>query len=121
MFCEKCGRQLDEEDKICPLCHTAVVGDDNNAAEDSSVTITAYTEPQEEKHKSRLTAGFLQIFLGSLGVGRFYMGYYGIGVVQILSSLVSCGVVGVIWGFVDGVRILCGHVEKDGFGNTMMN
>lgn len=67
----------------------------------------------EYSDKSRLVAGLLQIFFGGLGVGRFYLGYYGYGIAMILTSLIG---IGIIWGIVDGIMILTGHVEEDGEG-----
>lgn len=65
--------------------------------------------------KSRLVAGLLQIFLGGFGVGRFYLGYGGIGAAQLLLTLFVCGV-GAIWGLIDGIIILCGGVKTDARG-----
>jgi TM2 domain-containing membrane protein YozV len=59
--------------------------------------------------KSKLTAGLLGIFLGGFGVGRFYLGYTNIGVLQLVVSVVTCGF-GSIWGFIDGIIILIGNV-----------
>jgi|GEM_PF-500838 len=61
--------------------------------------------------KSRLTAGLLQLFFGGLGIGRFYLGYTGIGIAQILVTIFTCGIGG-IWGFIDGILILIGAVAK---------
>ncbi|MFZ3453490.1 NINE protein [Arthrobacter sp. 7Tela_A1] len=57
--------------------------------------------------KSRLAAGLLGIFLGGLGIHRFYLGYTTIGVVQLLVTLFTFGA-GAIWGFVEGIMILAG-------------
>lgn len=56
--------------------------------------------------KSKLVAGLLQIFLGTLGIGRFYTGHVGIAVAQLL----TCGGLGV-WALVDGILFL---VKDDG-------
>lgn len=55
--------------------------------------------------KSKLVAGLLQIFLGGFGIGRFYLGYTGLGVAQLLVTIFTCGLGG-IWGFIDGILIL---------------
>lgn len=55
--------------------------------------------------KSKIVAGLLQLFLGGFGVGRFYLGYSGIGVGQLL----TCGGLGV-WSLVDAIMILMGNV-----------
>ncbi|MGX1807873.1 NINE protein [Nocardia sp. NPDC055321] len=55
--------------------------------------------------KSKLVAGLLQLLIGTLGIGRFYLGYTTIGVLQ----LITCGGFGV-WALIDGVLILTGKV-----------
>src|SRR6187399_501655 len=42
--------------------------------------------------KSKMVAGLLQIFLGTFGIGRFYLGYNGIAVAQLAVSLLTCGI-----------------------------
>ena len=60
--------------------------------------------------KSKMVAGLLQIFLGSFGVGRFYTGHVGIGVAQLVVSVVTCFTLGWIWPLVDGIMMLTGKV-----------
>ena len=57
--------------------------------------------------KSRLAAGLLGIFLGGMGIHRFYLGYVTLGVVQLLVTVFTFGF-GAIWGFVEGIMILAG-------------
>jgi TM2 domain/Protein of unknown function (DUF2510) len=59
--------------------------------------------------KSKLVAGLLQIFVGGFGVGRFYLGYTNIGIIQLVVSICTCGV-GALWPLVDGIMILMGNV-----------
>jgi TM2 domain-containing membrane protein YozV len=63
--------------------------------------------PPQVTAKSRIAAGVLGIFLGGLGVHRFYLGYIPIGVVQIVVTILTCGL-GQIWGFIEGICILAG-------------
>lgn len=65
----------------------------------------AIQEPYDPRAKSRLAAGLLGIFLGGLGVHRFYLGYTTIGILQILVTVVTCGI-GSIWGLIEGIMIL---------------
>ena len=48
--------------------------------------------PVDPNAKSKLVAGLLGIFLGSLGIHRFYLGYVGIGILQIVVTIVTFGV-----------------------------
>lgn len=66
-----------------------------------------YGAPFSDKQK--LIAGLLQIFLGSFGVGRFYLGYNNIAIAQIAVTWLTCGI-GAIWPLVDGIMILVGKV-----------
>ncbi|MBS9532152.1 TM2 domain-containing protein [Mycobacterium sp. M1] len=59
--------------------------------------------------KSKIVAGLLQIFLGGFGVGRFYLGYTGIGIAQIAATWLTFGL-GAIWPFIDGILMLVGKV-----------
>lgn len=69
--------------------------------------VDAWGRPLSDK--SKLVAGLLQIFLGTFGIGRFYLGYNGIAIAQLAVSLLTCGI-GAIWPFVDGILILIGKV-----------
>ena len=68
--------------------------------------------------KSRVVAGLLGIFLGALGLHRFYLGYTGIGIVMLLATVLtsrhtlglSCGIVA-LWGFVEGIICLSGGMS----------
>ncbi len=63
-----------------------------------------------EDGKSQLIALLLCLFVGALGIHRFYLGYIGIGVIQLL-TLGGCG----IWALVDLIMILTGDLKpKDG-------
>ncbi|OZD04600.1 hypothetical protein CH275_15565 [Rhodococcus sp. 06-235-1A] len=72
--------------------------------------------------KSKIVGGLLQLFLGWLGIGRFYLGSTGIGVAQLLLfffGLLLIAVFGLglillfglfVWHVVDGILILVGNV-----------
>lgn len=71
---------------------------------------------------SKLVAGLLGIFLGGLGVHRFYLGYTGVGLVMLLLSIfggigsfacmpgAGCGIIG-LWGFIEGIVCLAGGMK----------
>jgi len=70
--------------------------------------------------KSKVVAGLLQLLglVGVLGVGRLYLGYTTLGVIQLVGGLVlgivTCGIgfiVPVVWGIVDAVLILTDKVR----------
>lgn len=55
-----------------------------------------------------MVAGILGILLGGFGVHRFYLGYTSIGIIQIVVTIVTCGL-GAIWGVIEGILILVGN------------
>lgn len=64
--------------------------------------------PYGQPQKSKLVAGLLGIFLGGFGVHNFYLGFTTRAVIQIVVSLVTCGI-GAWWGIIEGILILCGR------------
>jgi TM2 domain-containing membrane protein YozV len=66
-----------------------------------------------KSEKSNVTALLLCLFLGALGVHRFYVGKIGTGVLQ----LVTLGGLG-IWALIDLIMIIM-QKFTDGEGNTL--
>ncbi|MEI9952836.1 MAG: NINE protein [Pseudomonadota bacterium] len=70
--------------------------------------------------KSKLVAGLLQLFFGSFAVGRFYLGYTTIAIVQIAVVFIvgaggaafTCGasLFVILWPAIDGILMLIGKV-----------
>lgn len=71
-----------------------------------------YGRPYSDK--SKIVAGLLQFFLGSFGVGRFYLGHVGIG----LAQLFTCGGIG-IWALVDAIILLTSNSTTDEHGRVL--
>ena len=101
-FCTNCGKEVGENAYVCVNCGARVNGYQNPANANPDA-------------KSKLVAGILQILLGSFGVGRFYLGYVGIGIAQIAVTWLTCGL-GAIWPLIDGIMILTGNVQTDAKG-----
>ena len=82
----------------------------------------AYQQPYQQpvgEPKSKIAAGLLAIFLGSLGIHNFYLGYTGRAVAQLLITLCTCGfgaIASGIWALVEGIQILTGSVKVDAKG-----
>lgn len=59
--------------------------------------------------KSQLVALLLCLFVGGIGIHRFYLGYTTEGIIQIL-TLGGCG----IWSLIDLIRIITGDLKPKG-------
>ena len=55
--------------------------------------------------KTKLVAGLLGIFLGSIGVHKFYLGDSKAGIIRIVVTVCTCGIGG-LWGTVEGILLL---------------
>ena len=106
-YCGNCGAQMDDSADVCPSCGAAQNAGQANGGQQPV--------PAGVEQKSKLVAGLLQIFLGSFGVGRFYLGYTGIAIGQIAATWLTCGL-GAIWPLIDGIMILTGSVKTDAKG-----
>ncbi len=60
--------------------------------------------------RNKVIAGLLGIFLGGLGAHRFYLGYFGIGMLQLILSFATCGIA-TFWGFIEGILCLAGQMR----------
>ena len=66
-----------------------------------------------------LAALLLSIFLGYLGIDRFYLGHTGLGILKLLTTVLTCGILGWIWWLVDVILIATGSV-RDARGRPLL-
>lgn len=73
--------------------------------------------------KHKYLAAVLALFLGWAGAHRFYLGYYKIGIIQIVvtTTLVVSGLAGfaILWGFFETVLLVGGHLDRDAQGRPL--
>lgn len=60
-------------------------------------------QPQQENKK--VLAGVMGILFGGIGIHKFILGYTKEGIIQIIISLVTCGI-GSLIGFIEGIIYL---------------
>jgi TM2 domain-containing membrane protein YozV len=89
--------------------------DDNKAI--SVNLMGAYLGTAQMAVKSRLIARCLSVLFGT-GAHRLYLGYYKMAVAQLAFTLITHGY-GVVWGVVDAVLLLAGHINKDAKGRPL--
>lgn len=96
-YCSKCGKELVDEAVICTGCGCAV------EAPKKAKDINA-------SPKSRLVVLLLCIFVGTLGIHRFYVGKVGTGILWLLTA--GCFGIGAL---IDLIMIICGSfTDKEG-------
>jgi hypothetical protein len=102
--------RAENQDSWKPLLAFTEFGPDLAArAYESNVPPAPAVPPAGGGNKSKIAAGLLGIFVGGIGIHRFYLGYTSIGLIQIVVTIATCGI-GSLWGFVEGILILCGSV-----------
>ena len=92
----------------------------NEFAEDAKETINEFSNNAKEAfggdtENKKMIAGILAIVIGSLGVHKFILGYNKEGIIQIIATIVTCGIAGII-PFIDGIIYLTKTDEE--FYNT---
>lgn len=101
-FCHECGKTIaNKEGEVCLNCGVRLKSNISNLMKDST----------NNNNTSKIIAGLLAIFVGSLGIHRFYLGYNQIGIIQLGLFLVGALIFPVVilvpfvWGIVDTVMI----------------
>ena len=104
-YCAQCGAQLVDEAVVCPHCGCAVKKILNGEE------VEDYVAPEVPvETKDWMTTFLLCLFLGGLGVHRYYVGKIGTGVLWLLTA--GCFGIGAL---VDLIMIACGtFTDSDG-------
>jgi len=111
LFCPTCGAAAQPDGTFCKMCGTEI--GNSNAAK------RYYSTGAAEQRRSKLVAGLLGIFLGSLGIHNFYLGYNKKGIVQICITFLSLGIlspVSALWGLIEAILIFTGSINEDAQG-----
>ncbi len=106
IYCKKCGSSVSTEDRYCRTCGNRIAEAKN-----------CYTT--EPRGRSKLIAGLLGLLVGGWGIHNFYLGKIGRGILQIILTFVTFGTAG-LWGFIEGILILCDRITTDGNGNPLV-
>lgn len=69
------------------------------------------TPSQPRQENKKVLAGIMGILFGSLGIHKFVLGYTQEGIIQLVISIVTCGIGSVI-GFIEGIIYLTKSDEE---------
>jgi TM2 domain-containing membrane protein YozV len=139
MFCRNCAKEVPVQAVMCVGCGSPPRSGDKHcwncacetpasamACVKCGVSLAPPLQPPAPGAKSKLVAGLLGIFVGGLGIHRFYLGYIGIGVVQLLlctvGGILTCGIlsgVAGLWGLIEGILLLVGSMDRDAKGQLL--
>ena len=123
MYCKNCGNAMDPNAAVCVKCGCAKgvgttfcpnCGQTTMAGAAVRTACGCALATAASSSKSKLVAGLLGIFLGGWGIHNFYLGFTKKAILQIVLSF--CFGIGAIWGFVEGILILCGKITADANG-----
>jgi len=68
--------------------------------------IEDWNKPQEPRQDNKkVLAGIMGIIFGGLGVHKFILGYTSEGIIQLVVSIVTCGIFSIV-GFIEGIIYL---------------
>ncbi|MEG0315068.1 MAG: TM2 domain-containing protein [Erysipelotrichaceae bacterium] len=135
MFCKKCGKEVDSEAEICVECGTKI-GTGNEFCQHCGGKVDPNAEVclkcgyslkinENSSEKSKVVAGLLGIFVGSLGIHNFYLGFSSKGILQVIltiAGLATCGITSIIaeiWGLIEGIMILTNKAPVDSEGKIL--
>lgn len=106
-YCSNCEQVINIQDNQCPFC---------GAEQPKSFYSNQQSIVDSNKsNKDWLTTLLLCIFLGYLGIHRFYTGNTVIGIAQLCTGG-GCG----IWWIIDAIMLVTGNY-KDGEGKIVKN
>ena len=109
-YCTKCGAINDEAAQFCSTCQAPLTPPiDTGYQPMQAVHPGAMTDWKAMGGDKKIIAGILAIVLGSLGVHKFILGYTTEGVIMLLVSVLSCGILAVVpsvIGIIEGIMYL---------------
>ena len=70
-----------------------------------------YTNPAPKQENKKIVAGVLALLIGSLGIHKFVLGYQKEGIIQIVATIITCGIAAII-PFIEGIIYLTKSDEE---------
>ena len=118
-YCKFCGQVIDADCVICPKCgkqveeikysrqDNIIINNNNNASSSASAS-AMFGNASNVSPKSWLVTLLLCLFLGTIGIHRFYVGKIGTGILMILLLMTG---ISAIWAVIDLILIILGKFK----------
>ena len=110
-YCTKCGGQNDDLAQFCSTCQTALGPISGGYQPMQSVNQAPLTNWQALGADKKLPAGICGILIGGLGVHKFILGYTTEGIIEIVITVLTCGL-GHFIGLIEGIIYLTKSDEE---------
>ena len=129
VFCTKCGAQNDDGSVVCSHCQAALPSLGYQPAYQAQADYQTGYQPiqppgamyqtggdwQARGANKKVAAGICGILVGTFGVHKFILGYQTEGVIMLLVSILSCGMLAIVMqiiGIVEGIMYLTKSDEE---------
>ena len=122
--CTNCGTRKGLGDNYCYRCGSRIKSNSIEVCEFCGAKLNNNIDELNIKIKNKLLAGLLALFLGAMGIHRFYLGYIKIGIVQLILWVLGYFTGGITWAIVqiwavtEAILIFLGKI-KDSEGNDL--
>lgn len=117
-YCPDCGQEVKNKDaEVCLNCGVRLKGAVNNFTNQIKNSVNKGSG-SSSNNNNKTVAGLLAIFLGALGIHRFYLGYKEVGFIQlgifVVAFLIFAPVliVSSAWAIYDAVQIFTGKLNN---------
>ena len=114
-YCTKCGAINDDTAQYCTNCQTPLTSVSTGYQPMQSVNPGAMTDWKAMGGDKKIVAGILAILVGSLGVHKFILGYTTEGLIMLLVTVLTCGILGIVMsvvGIIEGIMYLTKSDEE---------
>ena len=114
-YCTKCGAINDDMAQYCTTCQAPLTQVNTGYQPMQAVHPGPLTDWKAMGADKKIVAGVLAIIVGSLGVHKFILGYTTEGVIMLLVTVLTCGILGIVMsvvGIIEGIMYLTKSDEE---------